>query len=321
MHNRIAVRAAENEQRRVIVRTLNALIFQDRETDAVINDYLTTEQTLVAFDVTEYRDYADAQIFHRELQALWPQWNRDHDLAMITLLTAIMPEPRRARLIIEMEHWAAVEIQMQAARLNAGARRVARQDERPLARFANDKQNVHTEPITKQLNDGMSILLAIEVPREQKSTMYEIGCEFQKMEKDRHQVDGVLRDMLMWWNMTSVMKTNDLLYRKLLRGLWWTIKNTKDKETQKELTNRLWEECLDSVKMCAQGHLARLTNVMIGYDESIKAPVPVGEILQAKLSAIQASDAEWEEQVCQAKAVLVELEIPADQHMVWLEAF
>ena len=72
--------------------------------------------------------------------------------------------------------------------------------------------------------------------------------------------------------------------------------------------------------MCCEGHLARLTNVLVGFDEDIPAPVAVGEILQQKIAAIAALDVRVEEKVGQAWVVFVELNIPMEERMAWLDA-
>jgi hypothetical protein len=49
--------------------------------------------------------------------------------------------------------------------------------------------------------------------------------------------------------------------------------------------------------VCTQGHVARLSNVMIGFDDAFVPPVPVGEILQQKMAAIYGMDVSYEEQL------------------------
>jgi hypothetical protein len=126
-----------------------------------------------------------------------------------------------------------------------------------------------------------------------------------------------------WWNKDTVYKIGDKLYRKCLRGLWCTIK-TYTGETRMELEKRLWDECRDACvpySVCTQGHLARLSNVMVGFDEAFAQPVAVGEILQQKMAAIAGMDIESDKQIELAKALLAELKIPEEKHADWLAAF
>lgn len=191
------------------------------------------------------------------------------------------------------------------------------------AQIAADTQNVHTAEISQQMRDSLQILLAVEVPVDQKNTVEEIVLSWGKFEANAAVVQQVRADVVSWWNRKFVCAENDSLYRKTLRGLWWTIKTYKG-EVREELEKRLWQECKEAAlpySVCAQGHLARLSNVMVGFDGAFVPPVPVGEILQQKMSAISEMDVPYEKQIELAEAVLAELKIPAEQHANWLSAF
>lgn len=191
------------------------------------------------------------------------------------------------------------------------------------ARIAADTQNVHTAEISQQMRDSLQILLAVAVPVDQKNTVEEIVLSWGKLESNAAIVQQVRADVVTWWNRKFVCVENDSLYKKALRGLWWTIKTYKG-EVRDELEKRLWQECKEAAlpySVCAQGHLARLSNVMVGFDGAFVPPVPVGEILQQKMSAISEMDVPYEKQIELAEAVLAELKIPAEQHANWLSAF
>ena len=218
---------------------------------------------------------------------------------------------RQIRAYIEIRDWHAVH-----------RRPVFRPDQRE-AQLAADSQNVHTREITQQMRDSINILLAVEVPKEHSGTVREIRVSWLEKGYSNDEVDIVYRDVVSWWNKHTIFSQDDILYRKLLRGLWWTIKQYKP-DVRVELEKRLWEELRDGAiphSVCTQGHVARLSNVMIGFDEAFVPPVPVGEILQQKMAAIYGMDVDYEEQLNLAKSVLNELKIPADQHGSWLSAF
>jgi hypothetical protein len=218
---------------------------------------------------------------------------------------------RQIRAYIEIRDWHA-----------AHRRPVFRPDQRE-AQLAADSQNVHTREITQQMRDSINILLAVEVPKEHSGTVREMRVSWLEKGYSNDEVDIVYRDVVSWWNKHTIFSQDDILYRKLLRGLWWTIKQYKA-DVRAELEKRLWEELRDGAiphSVCTQGHVARLSNVMIGFDEAFVPPVPVGEILQQKMAAIYGMDVDYEEQLNLAKSVLDELKIPADQHGSWLSAF
>jgi len=191
------------------------------------------------------------------------------------------------------------------------------------AQLAADSQNVHTREITQQMRDSINILLAVEVPKDQTGSVREMRVGWIERGYSEHEIDVVYRDVVNWWNKDTIYSADDKLYRRLLRGLWWTIKQYKA-DLRTELEKRLWEELRDGAipySVCTQGHVARLSNVMIGFHDAFVPPVPVGEILQQKMAAIYGMDVSQDEQLSLAKSILAELKVPADQHDNWLSAF
>ena len=191
------------------------------------------------------------------------------------------------------------------------------------AQLAADSQNVHTAEISRQMRDSLDILCAVEVPLTQKETVHEMRDSWRALGKTEAEILTVYQDVSTWWNKNTIFATGDKLYRRCMRGLWWTIKNYKG-EVRTELEKRLWDECRDACvpySVCTQGHMARLSNVMVGFDDAFAQPVPVGDILQQKMAAIAAMDVEYEKQISLAEEVLAELKIPHEQHKDWLAAF
>ena len=191
------------------------------------------------------------------------------------------------------------------------------------AQLAHDGQNVHTVEISKQMRDSIDILLAVKVPVTQVNTFEEMSASWRRLATTQKELDDVYADVVRWWNTATIFKQGDKLYRKCLRGLWWTIKCYKG-EVRAELEKRLWQECKEGAipySVCTQGHMARLSNVMVGFDEAFVPPIPVGEILQQKMAAISAMDIEYARQIEMAEQVLEELKIPHEEHKNWLAAF
>jgi hypothetical protein len=191
------------------------------------------------------------------------------------------------------------------------------------AQLAHDGQNVHTVEISKQMRDSIALLLAVKVPVTQVNTFEEMSASWRRLATTQKELDDVYADSVRWWNTSTIFATGDKLYRKCLRGLWWTIKNYKG-EVRAELEKRLWQECREAAipySVCTQGHMARLSNVMVGFDEAFVPPIPVGEILQQRMAAISAMDVEYDKQIELAEAVLAELKIPHEEHKNWLAAF
>jgi hypothetical protein len=94
-----------------------------------------------------------------------------------------------------------------------------------------------------------------------------------------------------------------------------------DKERRSELWRRFYEECNESVGMCCEGHISRLCNVLVGFEEDFKPPVPFGEIVQTTMAKISEMDAPLEEKVKLAMAFFDEHKVPLEARTAWLDAF
>ena len=215
-----------------------------------------------------------------------------------------------------------IQVYIQIRDWHAIHRPVFRADQRE-AQLAADSQNVHTREITQQMKDSINILLAVQVPPEQTGSVREMRVGWLEKGYSEYEINMVYRDVVNWWNKDTIFSENDKLYRRILRGLWWTIKQYKA-DVRAELEQRLWEELRDGAipySVCTQGHVARISNVMIGFDDAFVPTIPVGEILQQKMAAIYGMDVDYEEQIRLAEAVLEELQIPREQYGSWLSAF
>jgi len=174
-----------------------------------------------------------------------------------------------------------------------------------------DAQNVHTSIVNRQTSTALTLLLETPVPK-RVSTLKDLG----KVWKARGKTT-VLDDMSRWYGTTECREKDDRLYKRVLDGLWVRIKESDHKD---ELVERLWEECSDSVGVCCEGHLSRLANVLVGFDDEAKPEVSVGELLQQKMAAIAGLDISVEHKVGEAWAVFEELHVSPEERTAWIEA-
>jgi hypothetical protein len=182
-----------------------------------------------------------------------------------------------------------------------------------LHRLSLDAQNVHTKEVNALTNDSLALLLSTDVSPDQNTL-----ADLNELWANKKGFKSVKKDMLRWYETATCREDNDRLYKRTLDGLWANIKMSKFKN---DLLERLWEECFESVKMCCDGHISRLCNVLVGFDDAFKPEIPIGVLLQQKMSAIAAKDVRVEYKVGEAWAVFEELNIPRDQRLDWLEAF
>lgn len=192
-----------------------------------------------------------------------------------------------------------------------------------LARIARDAQNVHTTAVTNQTNTAEQLLLGVHVPDNQHTEK----CIAREWMESPSIVDSfntylkVANDMNRWFNMKSCRNENDMLYRCILRGLVAMLNRQENSETKRELYKRLWEECQESVGMCCEGHISRLCNVLVGFNDAFEPPISIGELLQNKMAAIANLDIPTEMKYVHANAIFDEYAIPQTQRLAWLEAF
>lgn len=186
------------------------------------------------------------------------------------------------------------------------------EDEGDLQAFVNDPQSVHRAPVSEQTNRGLAVLLAVPMPAT-PDTLDEIADEWGLSRDNKR----ILHDMKRWYDQPACRSPGDWLYRRALDGLWVTIKAS---EFRAELAKRLREEAEDAEKKCCDGHITRLVNVMVGFDDRFNPPVPLGELIQQRMSAIAAQDNPAEEKALDAWMALEALGVPEDDRLVWIDA-
>ena len=193
-----------------------------------------------------------------------------------------------------------------------------------LAAIAHDRQNVHTRPVSEQTNKGLEKLLEKQATHARylnASSGWFVARWLNMCIDTWPNIVRVGDDMWRWYTTRTCRQTEDRLYKKGLDGLYLTIRDVKDDEMRRELFKRAYEECFESVGMCCDGHISRLCNVLVGFDDAFAPPVPFGEILQNKMSSIAALEVETEEKIRQAVAFFTEFAVPEADRAAWLDAF
>ena len=196
-----------------------------------------------------------------------------------------------------------------------------RAEDRELARLVRDNQNVHTSHVSRQTNEAVDRLLAVAVPDTQQTELTLVRNWVQMAPPPRiSHLIRTMTDVNRWFHQETCRDNNDRLYNRVMRGLVALV-NQQSEERRRELFKRLWEECYESVNMCCEGHLSRLCNVMVGFDDAFRPPVSTGEVLQTKMAMIAGLDVPTEMKRTHAIAVMNELGVPEDQRAAWLDAF
>lgn len=190
-----------------------------------------------------------------------------------------------------------------------------------LEAFARDNQNVHTRVVTQHTNSSLDILLNADVPSDQKTVTESHMCFMDHIVMDRIKtsldvVRDVDRDVKRWYRTGTCRQEGDFLYRRTLDGLWAKIKTSPMKQ---ELEIRLWQEMVDSLGMCCDGHITRLANVLCGFDDAFVPELSPAEKLQNRMAVIaQTEDSIL--QTAEALAAFKEFNVPRDQWEAWVDA-
>ena len=179
----------------------------------------------------------------------------------------------------------------------------------------NKPQSVHVSFVERQSRDGINILKSVSVPRNQQ-TLSEIQTVW--LTKYGSATNKVIADMKEWGSRKTVMGDSENVYRLVLRGLWAKIKESHT--LKDELITRLWEECNEALEMCADGHVARLVNVMVGFDDKFGNILSPKEYFQNNIALISNSDAPHAFKMEHASRLMDEINMPTEERAAWLEA-
>jgi hypothetical protein len=187
-----------------------------------------------------------------------------------------------------------------------------------MQRLANDRQNVHTGPVVRQTNAGEEKLLSVRT--DGKPVGLRVLRSFVLHGGSMQNFLRVANDVEHWYSATTCRTPGDRLYSRLLEGLWTLIEQQPEAQ-RAELKTRLWQEAIESVGMCCEGHISRLVNVMSGFDEAFRPRVSIGEAIQSKMAKIAGSEAlTTAEKVAEAGAFLTIVGLTAEEQAPWLEA-
>lgn len=194
------------------------------------------------------------------------------------------------------------------------AAHVAPVNGRPLAAFANDRQNVHTSGAVKQTMDVIKEILKIEVPSEYRWNMASVSKTMSEIISECELTPASAWQMVAKY--CSDERIYDLqpgIYGKVLDCVWQYIKKSTDKEDLKKI---LKAEMRDNIGMCAQGNLSRLTNILAGYVECVVVVESMADKLGRLLPPLMNID-DLDERLIAAARVFVEVELPEIHWEAW----
>jgi hypothetical protein len=188
-----------------------------------------------------------------------------------------------------------------------------------LKEISSSDQSVHAKIVLKATNDGICILSNQPVGRQK--TLSEIETAWLGKHSLK-KIKPVIADMKSWGEKKTVMHKHENIYKNVLRGLWAKIKTFRDSnaEMYEDLVQRLWEECSEAKGLCADGHVGRLVNVLVGYDEEFKSNVSPMEYFQNNISLIAASPSPLKLKIEQVNKLMDDINMPLEQRNDWISS-
>jgi hypothetical protein len=182
-----------------------------------------------------------------------------------------------------------------------------------LRAFATDTQSVHRSSVQNTTQRVIEKLLERPVPEDQ-ATVFEITIDLSNPVYVgwRDQITK-LRSIDTFTDDYFQLEAFSVKYADVVDRIWAFIRGHRERV---ELTVRLAQEICEGIGMCANGKMARMVNVLQGYDESLDVEPP-REMFQSAIAALMKRP--LGERETRARELFREYQIPAEEHDVWLE--
>lgn len=182
-----------------------------------------------------------------------------------------------------------------------------------LRAFSVDVQSVHRSSVQNATHKAVLALLNRPLV-EGQDTLVEIIADFNKPTLVRFAKQEV-KDKVVTELTTDYYNTEafSLRYGDVLDHVWAFIRNHIHK---KELVVRLAQEVAEGRRMCSNGKMARLVNVLQGFDDTLEMEAPK-ELFQNRIALLVNHTVE--ERRALAEALFQEFHIPEAERNAWLE--
>jgi hypothetical protein len=182
-----------------------------------------------------------------------------------------------------------------------------------LRAFATDTQSVHRSSVQNTTQRVIEKLLERPVPEDQ-ATIFEITIDLNNPVYVRWRNDQTkLITIDMFQNDYFHLEAFSVKYKDVVDRVWNFVRGHTERT---ELVIRIAEELFEGSGMCANGKMARMVNVLQGYDETLDIEPP-RELFQSAIAALMKRP--LGEREARARELFHEYQIPAEEHDVWLE--
>lgn len=254
-----------------------------------------------------------------DIEALIPE--TDHYKATIRQRRRVEEQERRAaeaRARQEAAEQAALAMRRAQLQRDLRERPVVFERDHPdgtvnLRALAVDHQSVHRSSVQTTTHRG--VLRVIERPLgEGQETLPEIIVDFNDPSKLRFSTvatkERTIAELTHDYFETEAFS---VMYGRVLDHVWAYIRGHVHRF---DLTIRLGQEIVEGLGQCSNGKMARLINVLQGFDETIDTDPPK-EIFQNRIALLQKRP--LAEREAEARSLFVEFAIPEAEQAAWLE--
>jgi len=184
-----------------------------------------------------------------------------------------------------------------------------------LAAFATDMQNIHRSSVQTATEKAVTQLMLRLVDPDQ-DTLPEITKDLQDPKKISMTSDTREKIIMELNHDYYESVAFSVPYGDVLDRVWTFIRSHKHRD---DIFLRLAQEILEGIGMCTNGKMARLVNVLQGFDETLLVDAPK-EVFQDKFALLRKLPNAAGERGVAAQALFEEFSIPEAERAVWLEA-
>lgn len=182
-----------------------------------------------------------------------------------------------------------------------------------LQAFATDSESVHRSSVQDMMSASLDIVLTYPLSECQDTFNELLGIFMER--RSISELRPVVYQLAIDIDTLSVSLLNRTVkYSNVLDHVWAFMKASDHKE---ELFKRLFEELEEGHLTCPNGRLARLLNVLQGYDLTLPTVEERGVLLQNRMAAIAGMP--LPEREAEAKKAFQEFDVKEDEQGVWLE--
>jgi hypothetical protein len=187
-----------------------------------------------------------------------------------------------------------------------------------LKSFATDKENIHRSSVQEETKRVIDKILTHKVPDDQ-NTLEEIVQLFVepknfKWSNDESCLVG-MNEITHDYNITEAFGTK---YSDVCDRIWMLMKEINKKDKESQINYRFVCEILDGIGKCSNGKMARLINVLRGFDDSFDLSTKSRDAFQFAIANLRKLPID--ERKVEAVNLFEEFDIPKDEHEVWLDA-